>query len=180
MKFWKRASLLGSLILMTTQKCYGEDFFRIGMRALVLSTEIPETILMSLASYGIPYDNLIYNCENPLEGDLYLYDENTGDPKYNMIILATGSMKCKCYGSVVSALKDEHWKALRHYEAKYNIRRVTFNESSEDAKDIGCQPDIYDHVKTSSLPIIASDNKITSKIFENAGIHKKAPLNTLG
>jgi len=181
MKFWKKASLLCSLILMNSQKCYGEDVIKIGMRALVLSTVKPESILSSLASYGIAYDNLIYNCENPLEGELYLLDENTGDPKYNMIILASGAMKCNCYGSVVSALTDEHWKALRSYEAKYNIRRVTFNESPEDAKEIGCQIDTNNKVKSlTTLSILAADTKITDELFENAGIYKTAPLDTVG
>ncbi|ORX56606.1 hypothetical protein BCR36DRAFT_580921 [Piromyces finnis] len=180
MKLLKKVSLLGSLILINPPRCYGQDVIKIGMRALVLSTEKPETVLSSLASYGIQYDNLIYNCENPLEGELYLLDETTKDPKYNMIILASGAMKTNCYGSVVSALSDDHWKALRNYESKYNIRRVTLNASPEDASEIGVQAYNDKIEKKSLLPIYASKNKFTNHLFNNAGILETAPFNTLG
>jgi len=177
MKFWK-ISLLSSLIIMNLQ-CTLADI-QIGMRALVLSTEKPDSILLSLASYGIPYDNLIYNCDNPLGGELYLLDETTGNPKYNMIIVANGQMKSLCMGSMESALSPEHWKALDTYEAKYHIRRVTIDELPEDAKDIGVALFEYSGEKKSVIAMSSADTPFTKDLFNKAGIHTTAPFNTNG
>ncbi|ORX79586.1 hypothetical protein BCR32DRAFT_294337 [Anaeromyces robustus] len=182
MKFLK-TSFLFSLILFNIRQCLSDDvdyeYIHIGMRALVLSTEIPESVLSSLASYGIAYDNLIYNCDNPLNDQLYLFDENNGYPKYNMIVIANGGMRCTCNGEYISALKQEHWDALNQYEAKYNIRRVTLNEVS-DVKEIGVQDYEYKGKKDSTVSLKPADNAFTQYLFNNTGILDTAPLNTLG
>jgi len=174
---WK-ISLLSSWMFMNVS--WAMTDIKIGMRALVLSTEKPDSILLSLASYGIPYDNLIYNCDNPLEGELYLLDETTGNPKYNMIIVANGQMKSLCMGSMESALSLDQWQALDTYEAKYNIRRVTINEFPEDSEEIGVQPFEYEGEKKSVVSISSASNEFTKRLFNDAGIYSTAPLDTTG
>ena len=177
MRLWK-ISLLSSWMFMNVS--WAMTDIKIGMRALVLSTEKPDSILLSLASYGIPYDNLIYNCDNPLEGELYLLDETTGNPKYNMIIVANGQMKSLCMGSMESALSLDQWQALDTYEAKYNIRRVTIDEIPEDAKDIGVGLFEYEGEKKSVISMSSADTPFTKDLFSKAGIRTTAPFNTNG
>jgi len=177
MKWIKTSLLLFIASLGQTSDIPEQVYGRIGLRALVLSTEKPNGILTSLASYGIAYDNLIYNCENPLEDELYLLDETTGNPKYNMIIIANGGMLYKCNGSVVSALQKKHWEDLNMYEAKYNIRSVVFNEDN-DFEEIGIKPFEYQGDKQNRLSIIPADNSFTHSLFDTAGVYETAPLDT--
>ncbi|KAG4104233.1 hypothetical protein H8356DRAFT_1640639 [Neocallimastix lanati (nom. inval.)] len=182
MKLFRKASFILSTVLGVSRAANKVDqiYGRIGLRALVLSTEKPESILTSLASYAIAYDNLIYNCENPIEDDLYLLDENTGNPKYNMIVVANGGMKCKCNGKEESVLKKEHWEALNIYEAKYNIRSVIINENTDGLveEELGIKSFEFKGEKKSTVSLQTADNSFTHTLFNTAGIHENAPLNT--
>jgi len=152
----------------------------LGLKTLIISAKGSDVaaIKLSLDSYGILYDHVELKI-NELQGNLSLYDSKK-NPKYNMIVLASGKLTLKDDSSnYVSVLNDEQWAYLDQYEIDNKVRRVTISDSSDSTLGIS----IYDTNKwgtSNTQNLIKADNSIANEMFNNAGLKFNAPINTKG
>jgi len=152
----------------------------IGMKLLVISTSKPSSIIKTLQSYSIEYDYLEYNYENPLKGDLPLYDDDK-KPKYYGVVLGNGALSVYFedkdqWGSILS---ESQWDYLKDYQKKFGVRVVALDDNPEYKYGTAIfDSSIWGVSSVQKMKI--ADNDVAKSIYNEAGVKTTAELDTTG
>jgi len=126
--YWKALIVLAcAAFLLSTGPLSAATPVTIGMKALVITPTGQEPscqgITMFLDYLGIPYDKLIAAEQILTAEALTGTDQN---PLYQAIFLTNDNLGYSDGANWVSAFTADEWTILRNYEAKFQIRQVTY------------------------------------------------------